>query len=320
MSSVSILIPVKNGGSDLVRLLAAIGEQEVERRPEVLIVDSGSTDGSVEVARGAGARVIEIPPEQFDHGATRNLAAAEAGGEILVFVSQDAEPIATSWLSTLTAPLARDPQTAGAYGRQLARADATPPERYFLDYLYGPGRRVQAIDDPQQLSMQTTLFSNANSAIRRSEWERHPFAEDLIMSEDQDWARRVLLDGRRLAYEPEAAVRHSHPYTIATGFKRFFDSGVSSERAYMAGAEASGALRANAWRYARGELAWLVRSGNARWIPYACAYELAKFAGLQLGRHHRRLPVALRRRLSAHPQWWQRHELTPAPAPQPPLP
>ena len=71
---------------------------------------------------------------------------------------------------------------------------------------------------------------------------------------------------------------------------------------------AAGALRTNAWRYASGELAWLVRSRNARWIPYACVYETAKFAGLQLGRHHRRLPPRLRRRLSAHRGWWDARE------------
>ena len=70
-----------------------------------------------------------------------------------------------------------------------------PPERYFLDYLYGPTPRVQSLGAGGGLSMETTLFSNANSAIRRRSWERFEFAEDLIMSEDQDWARRVLVAG-----------------------------------------------------------------------------------------------------------------------------
>ena len=141
--------------------------------------------------------------------------------------------------------------------------------------------------------MATTMFSNANSAIRREAWEAFPFADDIIMSEDQDWARRVLLAGRRLAYEPAAAVRHSHPYTIADRFSRFFDSGVSAERAYLSGAGAARVLRSNASRYAVGRAAVAAALRNARWIPYACVYELAKFAGLQLGRQHRRrLPRA----------------------------
>ncbi len=306
MTDVSVLIPVLNGGEDLARCLAAIDAQHFDGEIEVVIVDSGSRDNSVKRARSTGAKVIEIPSEQFDHGATRNLLAESAAGQTLVFISQDAEPLGRDWLTHLTARLRADETIAGAYGRQIARPDAVPPERYFLDFLYGPRSRVQEIASASDLSMETTLFSNANSAIRRSWWERLPFADDMIMSEDQDWSRRALLAGGRLAYEAEATVRHSHAYTIGSAFRRFFDSGVSAERAYLSERESGGALRANAFRYAKGELAWLARSGNALWIPYACVYELAKFAGLTVGKNHRRVPVALKRRFSMHSYYWQR--------------
>ena len=306
MTAVSIVIPVKDGGQDLARCLAAIERQDVAERPEVIVVDSGSTDDSVEVARRSGARVVEIPPGDFDHGGTRNLAAGLASGQLLVFISQDAEPVGSGWLRALTESFAANERLAGVYGRQIARADAVPPERYFLDYLYGEEARAQTIGGDEHLSMETTMFSNANSAMRRECWERFPFAEDLVMSEDQDWARRVLLDGWILEYVPEATVRHSHPYTIGAAFRRFFDSGVSAERSYMAGASAARTLRSNAVRYATGEVRWLSRTGNRRWIPYAGVYELAKFVGLQLGRLHRRLPRRVCRAFSAHPSWWDR--------------
>ncbi len=153
--------------------------------------------------------------------------------------------------------------------------------------------------------MQTTLFSNANSAIRRSVFDAFGFVDDIIMSEDQEWSQRVLLAGHTLVYVPLAAVRHSHPYTVRQAFRRFFDSGVSAERAYLAGAKPSEAvLRREAVRYAREEVAWLVRTGNARWLPFAAVYELAKFAGLQLGARHRRLPHGLKVRFSAAPSYW----------------
>jgi rhamnosyltransferase len=306
MSQISIVIPVKDGGGDLVRCLAGIERQDLRPRAEVVVVDSGSVDGSAERARRWGARVLEIPPQEFDHGGTRNLAAAETRGEFLVFISQDAEPLGDRWLTSLISPLESDRRIAGVYGRQLPHAGATPPERYFLGFLYGPQPRSQEIGPSRELSMLTTMFSNANAAIRREAWEAFPFAEDIIMSEDQDWARRVLLAGRRLTYEPSAAVRHSHPYTIRTAFRRFFDSGVSAERAYLSDKASARVLHSNAVRYAAGELGWLVRSRNARWIPYSCVYELAKLAGLQLGRRHRNLPTGLKRRLSAHPEWWSR--------------
>ena len=301
---ISVVIPVKDGGDDLVRCLDAIARQQVGDEVEVVVVDSGSTDGSVEVAREHGARVHEIPPEEFNHGATRNLGAELARGDVLVFISQDAEPLGEEWLARLVAPLSDDDRIGGAYGRQLAREDAVPPERYFLDFLYGPSPRTQQVADASQISMESTLFSNANSAMRRELWDRFRFADDIIMSEDQDWSRRVLLAGWWIAYEPDAVVRHSHPYTIGSAFRRFFDSGVSADRAYLAAERSNRALRSAALRYLRGELGWLARSGQARWIPYASVYELAKLAGLVLGARHRRLPLWLKLRCTMNPSYW----------------
>ena len=301
---ISVVIPVKDGGADLVRCLEAIADQRVDEEVEVVVVDSGSRDGSVETARRLGARVHEIDPAEFGHGRTRNLGASLARGETLVFTSQDAYATGASWLAALTAALAGD-DVAGAYGRQLPHADATPPERYFLDFLYGPRERVQAWTGPAEPTFEQTLFSNVNGAMPRAVWSEFPFADDLIMSEDQEWSRRVLLAGKTIVYEPRAAVFHSHAYTVASAFRRFFDSGVSAERSYASGGATPGsALRSAATRYAKGELEWLWSTGQRRWVPYTAAYELAKFAGLQLGRRHRRLPAALKRRFSALPAYW----------------
>lgn len=304
-AGVSIVIPVKNGGEDLRRCLDGIARQRLDEDVEIVVVDSGSVDDSADTARAFGARVHQIAPEEFNHGATRNLGVSLAGGRFLVFTSQDAEPTDADWLSRLVAPLREDEGVAGVYGRQVAHGQAKPPERFFLEFLYGPDPKVQRASSRDELSMQTTLFSNANSVIRRDVLERFPFVEDIIMSEDQEWSRRVLLEGYAICYEPSAAVRHSHPYTVRAAFRRFFDSGVSADRSYLAGARPSQAvLYREAARYAREEVKYLVRTGNARFIPYACIYELAKFAGLHLGASHARLPRRLKVRCSATPSYW----------------
>jgi rhamnosyltransferase len=201
--------------------------------------------------------------------------------------------------------LREDPTVAGVYGRQLPHPHATPPEAYFLSFLYGPQPRRQRASTVSELSMDTTLFSNVNAAIPRNFWQRFPFVEDIVMSEDQEWSRRVLLAGYVIAYEPEAAVRHSHSYTLSSAFRRFFDSGVSSRRAYMAGDRHSArVLRAAALRYATGEMAWLWRTRRRRWIPYAAVYESSKMLGLLAGANHDHLPLELKRRMSALPAWW----------------
>ena len=297
---ISVVIPVKNGGTDLDRCLEGIAAQEVGEEVEVVVVDSGSTDGSADRARGAGAVVTVIPSAEFGHGSTRNLGVRIARGDMLVFTSQDAVADDERWLATLTAA-AGSAGVAGAYGRQLPHPDARPPEQFFLDFLYGAAPRVQRLEAGEPLTFEATLFSNVNAAIPRIVLDEFPFREDMTMSEDQEWSRRVLRAGMTLVYEPRAAVRHSHAYTIRTAFRRFFDSGVSAEHAYVEGDESRAALRRAGARYAREEVAWLWRTGRRRWIPYTAVYEAGKFAGLQLGLRHRRLPRRLVSRLSGLP-------------------
>ena len=114
-------------------------------------------------------------------------------------------------------------------------------------------------------------------------------------------SRRVLRAGYAIAYEPDAAVFHSHAYSVMSAMRRFFDSGVSAGRSYVDGSESAAALRRASIRYARGELSWLWTTGQRRWIPYTAVYEIAKFTGLQLGRRNRRLPASITSRLSALP-------------------
>ena len=273
----------------------------------MLVIDSGSTDGTPALARAHGARVHEIGASEFHHGRTRNLGVQLARGEIVVWTTHDAYPETTDWLARLTAPLREsEPDVAGVYGRQIAQLDASPPERYFLDFLYGTTPRLQRASSVGELTMETTLFSNANSAMPRQLLLDEPFAGDILIAEDQDWSRRMLLAGRAIRYVPEAAVRHSHPYTIFTAFRRFFESGVAGSRTFMAGGRsAQGALRRKGLDYARGELRWLVQTGNARWIPYTCVYEGLKFTGIQLGMRHERLPLWLKRRWTRYPEWFE---------------
>lgn len=280
---ISVLVPVKDGGADLVRCLEGIARQRVDDEVEVVVVDSGSTDGSAGRARELGARVHEIPAAEFGHGATRNLAARLANGDVFVFTTQDAVAADERWLATLVAALDGD-GVAGAYGRQLPHVGTTPPERFFLGFLYGQTPRLQRLARPEDVNYEDTLFSNVNAAIPRRIWEEHPFADDVAMSEDQEWSRRVLLAGFAIVYEPRAAVYHSHAYTLAGAFRRFYASGASAARSYVAGPRSRSALRRAFVRYAADELRWLWRTGQRRWIPYATVYELAKLAGLQLGR------------------------------------
>lgn len=224
---VSVLIPVKSPGESIRATLEAVYAQEAPFAFEVAIVDSGSSEAELEVMRSFPVRLSRIAPSEFRHGRTRNLLARDAKGEVVVFLTQDAEPADFSWLATLVAPL-DDPRVAGVYSRQVPRADANPMMRFFLEETYGPRagrRRIQNSEFRTQI--RDIFFSNVGSAIRREVWERIPFREDVVMSEDQYWAAAALGIGCELVYEPAARVLHSHNYSLATAFRRNVLSGAS---------------------------------------------------------------------------------------------
>ena len=164
--------------------------------------------------------------------------------------------------------------------------------------------RLQRFDGEGEPDFEQTLFSNVNAAIPRAIWEQYPFADDLIMSEDQEWSRRVIRAGHELVYEPDAVVRHSHHYSVAAAFRRFFDSGVSAERSYASNGGGGRALRRAGARYARGEVEWLWRRGSGAGSPMRRCTSSQSSPACKLGRRHKRLPSSIRRHLSALPAYW----------------
>jgi rhamnosyltransferase len=156
----------------------------------------------------------------------------------------------------------------------------------------------------QQLSrtgIRRIFFSNVNAALKKSVWERCPFPEDLIMSEDQAFARAALAAGFDVVYDPEASVRHGHRYTLSQLFRRNFDSGYSLRG--IAGDGWADVARMGLG-YVWGEMGYLARNRHWRYLPYAMLYEFVKSAGFAAGRSGHRLPVGWRRRLSLHTRYW----------------
>ncbi len=149
MSEVTVAIPVRDGGTLLARTFAALAAQTVAH--ELLVCDSGSRDGSVALAREHGARVIEIAPERFSHGGTRNLLMRESSGAHVAFLTQDSEPADERWLERLLSGFALAEDVGLVYGPYLPRADAPPAVRLELERWFGslsPGGipRVDRLD------------------------------------------------------------------------------------------------------------------------------------------------------------------------------
>jgi rhamnosyltransferase len=299
--SISIVIPTKNAGRRFARLLRALAAQDETRPWELVVVDSGSTDGTVAIAEQAGARVHHVRPDAFTHGRARNIGAAAATGDVLVFLVQDAEPADPGWLRRLTSNLER-PGVAGAYSRQLPRPAASPMVAYFLLHTYPPVPAVRRPLSSKRARLSDVFFSNVGSAMPRTIWQRFPFNEQMVMSEDQEWARRVLASGFSLVYDAEACVIHSHDYGIRRIFRRSFDSAASLRGVCD---DTLGGVAGQGLRYILGEVQYLVQRGLVYQIPYMLAYEASRSLGTLAGRNHHRLPPGLKRYLGLHSMYWQ---------------
>jgi rhamnosyltransferase len=224
---VSIVIPTLNGGETFRECLAAIFSQKTDTSFEVIVMDSGSTDGTVEMLRGFDVRLVEVGPGEFNHGETRNRGIAMAGGEVVILMTQDAVPISDGWLDAMTRPFEEDPLVAGVYARQVPRDDADVLTRKHLEsWLTGrPSRHVSYIEDRAEYERMRPMkryffcnFDDVCSAIRKDVWEKIPY-ERTDFAEDLEWSKKVLEAGFKIVYEPGAAVgtRTRALYCMNTG-------------------------------------------------------------------------------------------------------
>ena len=322
---ISVIMLVKDGGAPAIETARAIMRQQlpgdhlhelgrINHQPvpiELLVIDSGSSDGTPEAlerlavdTRAAPVawelRIYRIEPAEFNFGGTRNVAASLARGRILVFVSADATPVGEQWLAALTAPFA-DEHIAASYCRQVPRAAASWPERFALRTAYPPRSTVHTPRLLTQLNASHVLYSNASGAVRRTAWEQIPFDETLIGCEDQHWAIATLSAGHHIAYVARACVAHSHLYSLRSISTRAFDNGVALAALPSGiGASSYGAYL----RYLRREMWYILRCGGLEALPWSGAYEICRALGYALGVQHRRLPVSLCRRLTQFPGWF----------------
>ena len=209
---VSIVIPVLNEAAHIGACLEGVRTQITSLKTEIIVIDSGSTDGSLAlIEKFSGVRLIRQTRDAFGHGRTRNLGVELSRGKWVVFLNGDAVPEDPYWLSALVRPLQRDSGILGVYSRHIPREDC--PLYMRRDLLRSmpetPGHQWERWDPTRPMQ-----FSTVSAAVPRSLWEKFPFTDGIDIAEDQEWARRVLNSGGRLVYEPRSRVIHSHRYSF----------------------------------------------------------------------------------------------------------
>jgi O-antigen biosynthesis protein len=309
---VTVAVPVLNGAAYLDEVLSAVRAQRVDREVELLVVDSGSTDSSLKIARKHGARIHEIPKSEFSHGGTRNLIMELARGEHVAFLTQDATPSNDGWLAALLEGFDAAENVAAVFGPHDVRTEAShvieaEMERHFANWGDGADIDVQRLEgSPAGLAAyraepwRFSFLSSVNCCLARSAWDRIPF-RDVPYAEDQLLGRELIEAGYAKVFQPAARVVHSHDLSPLRFFRRYFDE-FRGLREVLGYREPAGIRQT--WRNFRSLVAadrrWLrergVRGARLAWKLFRSRrHHAARLAGAILGSRAGRLPPWLRR-------------------------
>lgn len=307
---VSVVIPVKNAVRIIGRVLDAVARQVTPWAYEIIVIDSGSTDGTLDVIRSFDQiRLVQIAPQDYGHGRTRNFGIELSQGQYVALLTHDAIPSNEAWLVNLVKPLQDDAGVAGVFGRHVAHDDASLCVRRDLDLHFKNLQHAGAVvwlEDVQRyqhdLGYKQLLhyYSDNNSCLRKSVWANLPYP-DVDFAEDQLWAKAIIERGYRKAYAYDAVVKHSHDFRPWETFQRSFDESRAFQQyfGYTLGGRLNEALRGG-FRAACTDHAYVRGHAEATASEaYRAAFnQLARHLGHWLGARNHRLPHWFQRNVS----------------------
>ena len=299
----ALVIPTLNAEDHLDRLLPKIVAQTL-KPDQFIVIDSESKDRTCELLQRAGATVVQIARSEFNHGGTRTKGLQLVSGQqIALFMTQDAIPIDEFAFERLLAPFG-DEAMIVTYGRQTARRQAGPIESFARQFNYPANSQVRSSVDIPRIGFKTCFCSNSFAAYRvRPLLDIGGFRSDVIFGEDTIAVAELILQGAKIGYVADAMVEHSHGYSLAEEFRRYFDIGVlhGRERNLL---EKFGSVGGAGRSFVTQELRFLLKV--APWlIPEAITRTFSKFAAYKLGGAEQRLPMAAKRQLSMNGRYWQ---------------
>lgn len=296
--SISIIIPTRNAEGYIKKLIDKLSIQTVKPL-EIIIIDTASKDRTKNICESYDlVKFIQINDGEFDHGGTRNRAAREASGDILIFMTQDALPENELFIEELIKPLGEN-NIVASYGRQVAREEAGPLEVFARNFNYPDKDIIKTKEDIDKLGVKTFFLSNVCSAFIKDEfWKVNGFPEKTIMNEDMIISSRLIFSNKRVFYASKARVIHSHQYTYMQQFKRNFDVGVvfvdSSE--YFNGVKSE----SEGMRYVKQSAKYLIKKGKAYLIPHLIIDSGFRFIGYKAGKSYKKIPMKLVKKMSMH--------------------
>jgi rhamnosyltransferase len=219
---VSVIMRCKNSAWVIAEALVALHSQSFKDF-ELIVVDSGSTDKTLEIVKEFPCRLIQIESTQYYPGAVLNMAIAEAKAEIIVFQNSDAVPLCQHTLQRLVDAF-DDEDVDAALSRQLPRPEAETWVRKDYELSF-----PDATETPSWIRLSLPM-----AAMRKSAWEKHKFYTDAWASEDTEWGEWAVKNGMKIKYVKDAIIMHSHNYTLKQIFGRKFVEGEADAFIYNA--------------------------------------------------------------------------------------
>jgi rhamnosyltransferase len=299
----SILIPTFNAGSEWATALQAIASQTLNAKHKI-VVDSGSTDNTIEIAKSFGFKVISIPKQEFNHGTTRQLLVKLANDvDVCIFLTQDAILASFDSIKNIVKAF-DDPMVGIAYGRQLPHKNAKPLETHARLFNYPEEAEVVSIADIDKKGFKVFFCSNSFSAYRRSALlDVGGFPSDSIMGEDAIVAAKMLQQGLKKAYVADALVYHSHTYTLSEEFKRYFDTRVFHEQNSWL-IKSYGKPTGEGLKFVKSEIRYIYKN-DPKYLLKPVASLGAKWLGYKIGKYYNNIPLFLLKKLSMHGYYWK---------------
>ncbi|EMN8354207.1 glycosyltransferase family 2 protein [Klebsiella pneumoniae] len=300
---VFIGIPTFNGGKVWQKAAENIRKYSPPNT-YVQVIDSGSTDDTVQIALKNGFNVVTINAKDFNHGKTRNdiVNLNKNNFDIVIFLTQDAIP-EPDFINNIISVF-EEPLVACAYGRQLPHLDANAISTHARYFNYPNKSYVSSKADISVMGLKTVFSSNSFAAYKIDIFEKlGGFPGNTILSEDMFFAAKSIMSGFKVAYVPSSKVRHSHNYSAIEEFKRYFDIGVfhATEkwiRKTFGGAGGEGK------KFLYSEFKYLLKNQPSM-IPQSMMNNMFKIIGYKLGQNYSKLPLILVKKCSMHKRFWK---------------
>ncbi len=302
--NVSVIIPTRNAEKYIENLIIKLNNQTIQPI-EIIVIDTKSEDNTKLICKEHyNVKFIEIDKCEFGHGKTRNRAAREASGDILIFMTQDAVPNNEDFIKELIKPLGKN-NIVASYGRQRPNRNSSEIEKFARLFNYGNDDIVKSKNDVEKLGVKAFFFSNVCSAFIKEEFYKVGcFPEKTIMNEDMIIASKIIFSNKNTYYASKAEVIHSHKYTYIQQFKRNFDVGVvfADSGNYLNGIKSE----SEGVKFVKEAIKYLVKTKKIYLIPHLIIESGFKFLGYKLGRNYKKIPIKYVKKMSMHSFYFEK--------------